>query len=96
MVTSRMYSPDYPGYASVLERIPVEDRHLEVQKPTRLELSRTGHAMLASAALVVLLVAPVLLPPAAALAGTLVAEVSRAPWTEIVPTRPVGVGEHSR
>ena len=91
-MTSRLYSPDYPGYQSVLERIPVEARQLEVQRPTRLELSRSGHAVLASTALVVLIVAPLVLPPAAALVGILVGEVSRAPWTEIIPAHPIGVG----
>ena len=96
MMTSRLYSPDYPGYASVLERIPVEDRQLELQRPTRLELSRTGHAVLAMVAALALLAAPVVLPPAASLVGVLVREVSSAPWAEIVPVHPIGVGAGRR
>lgn len=98
MITNacRMHSPEYPGYESVLERIPIEERHLEVRKADRLKLSRTGHAVLAAVAMFATLVAPVVLPPAAALVGVLIGEVSRAPWVEIVPTRPVGAGDYRR
>ena len=96
MMTRRLFFVNASAYASVLERIPVEGRQLELQRPTRLELSRTGHAVLAMVAALALLAAPVVLPPAASLVGVLVREVSSAPWAEIVPVHPIGVGAGRR
>lgn len=94
--TNQSSFPRYPGYVSVLERVPIEERNLDAPKAARLEISRAGHAVLATVALVALLAAPVVLPPTAALVGILVGEVSRAPWAEIVPAHPIGVGEGRR
>jgi len=97
MTTIHRKSPSADsGYVSVLDRIPIADRNLQNYRPTNLKLSRTGHSLLATAAMLSVLVAPLVLPAATSLVVVLAGEVTRAPWSELLPVHPIGVGSGRR